>query len=292
MRLMDTHCHAHFPAYSDETAITDALKNDIGLLLVGTELTTSRDAVAVAGRYPHAPVYASVGIHPAHVYEPHHDTNELKNAPSAAVFYETDFAPLLDSSRVIAVGECGLDLSRIPSSLTRSEYLTMQTALFHAQVMFAHAHHLPLIIHTRDAHEETISLLMEWKQAGLAQQGGIIHSFTGTRIEADAYIALGFCIGVNGIITFPARKGQEEAHRALLDAVQTIPDHALVLETDAPYLTPVPHRGEQNLPAYVSYVADAVAHLRAVTVEDIARITTENAKRLFRLDKEEMGNLY
>lgn len=284
MRLIDTHCHAQFPAYHDTNIITSALDAHIGMIVVGTEFTTSRAAVACAQQFPDVAVYAAIGVHPSHVYEPHHDPEELVVAPSNITFDSEQFSALIDGKKVIAVGECGLDLYRIPSSISREEYLAKQVALFEQQISFAHEHDLPLIIHTRDAHPETIAVLKKMKDAGMVQRGGVIHSFTGTVDDVTAYVALGFCIGVNGIVTFPPRKQDPAAHEAFLSAIRSVPTDRLLLETDAPYLAPVPHRGEQNQPAFVEDIARAVALLRGETMETIARDTTQNAIRLFRLN--------
>ncbi|MBP9748714.1 TatD family hydrolase [Patescibacteria group bacterium] len=280
--FFDTHCHAHFSAYKDDADVVIQETLDVGtwMILVGTQSTTSANAVMAAQRFPEG-VFAAVGLHPNHLHVMHFDEDELSVQTRSERFDPAYYDTLATDPHVVAVGECGIDLYRLPESLDRAEVLDAQKEQFRLQIAFADKHGLPLIIHCRDAHNEVLAILREMVATGGVKRRGVVHSFTGTWKEAEQYVAIGFSIGFNGIITFPPRKAAPEAHEALLEAVRNVPLDRLLIETDAPYLTPIPKRGERNHPAHVRYVAERVAQLRGLPVEVVAQQTTENAARLF-----------
>ncbi len=177
-------------------------------------------------------------------------------------------AELAQNSRVIAVGETGLDYFYAP------ETKVLQLDSFKKHVKVALQVNKPLIIHTRDAQQDTLDILRKEKAD---QVGGILHCFTETWDMAEQAIEMGFYISMSGIVTFKNAS-------ALREVAKQIPDDRLLIETDAPYLAPVPHRGKQNQPAYVVEVAKHLASIRGQSVEHIAKITTENFKRLFKLN--------
>ncbi len=147
------------------------------------------------------------------------------------------------------------------------------------------AHDLPVVIHCRDAHDDQIALIEKiWGAHQESQPArGVIHCFTGTKRDAERYIALGFYLAFGGSITYPPRKSDiKEGKELLTDVVKWVPLDRIVVETDAPYLTPVPRRGERNTPANVKFVAEKVAELRGISYEEVADATTANARRLFR----------
>lgn len=281
-KFFDTHCHAHFSAFKDDAdlVIQEALDAGTWMVLVGTQSTTSAHAVAVAKRFPEG-VFAAIGLHPNHLHTMHFDEDELSVQTRSERFDAAHYDALAKDPRVVAVGECGIDLYRRPETLDLAEVLETQKEQYRLQIIFADKHNLPLIIHCRDAHGDVLAILREMITGGGAKRRGVVHSFTGTWQEAEQYVALGFYIGFNGIITFPPRKTAPAAHEALLDAVRNTPADRLLIETDAPYLSPIPKRGERNHPAHVRYVAERVAALRRTTVGAVAKQTTENALQLF-----------
>lgn len=268
MKLIDTHCHIQFDAYRDDgdEVLQKCKDRETGLLVVGCDFESSTHARALADR--HQNVWAAVGQHPTDTGLP---------------FDPKEFLQLAHSSKkVVAVGECGLDYYRIrdTTSASREELVERQKALFRQHLDLAHDLHLPLIIHCRHADDDLIAILMErfWGSAAhggsFAREHGVMHCFTGTVVHAQAYLDLGFLISFTGIITFADQYD---------DVVRMVPLDKLLIETDSPFLTPLPHRGKRNHPMYVELVARQIARLRGISYEEVARATTQNAKRLFRL---------
>ena len=252
--LVDSHCHLEYDKLAVEADEVMSRAKTAGVdycVTIGTKLTTFPKTLAVAERY--ANVWCSVGVHP-------HD---------AAVEPLTDASPLIDRARhpkVVGIGETGLDYYYNYSP--RAE----QISNFRAHAEAARRTKLPLIIHTRDAEDDTIAILDE--EMGKGAFTGVLHCFTGSSRLARAGLELGLYVSASGIITF---KGSEELRAVFRD----VPAERLLVETDAPYLAPVPHRGKRNEPAFVAHTAAALAALKGVTSDEIARITTENFFRLF-----------
>ncbi len=276
--LIDTHCHVSFEAYkSDADAVVRrALETGVKMVTVGTRLETSRAAVAFAEA--HEGVWATVGLHPGHVHaQDFVDKNEVPADAVAAGHTAEAFDPgayraLLAHPKVVAVGECGLDYYRPPVNAADDSWKEEQKAACAAQLKLASEAGKPVVIHCRDAHADQAALLRTEIAAGGLARRGVIHCFTGTAEEAAMYAELGFFVAYGGIITF----GKNVA-----EAAAQVPLEQIVLETDAPYLAPAPHRGKRNEPAYVVEVARKLAALKGVPMEEIARATTANAQRLF-----------
>lgn len=250
----DAHCHIpHVGGTSRLDLGEDAVGSarDAGvdrLVSVGVDVTTSRQAIEVARR--HDGVWATAGLHP-------HDASQGLDGLEA----------LLDDPAVVAVGECGLDLHYEHSPRA------VQREVFAAQVALAHAHDLALVIHTRDAWDETFDIL----EAEGVPPRTVLHCFTGGPVEARRALDLGAVLSFSGIITFPSA-GDIRA------AAELCPLDRLTVETDSPYLAPVPHRGKGNSPALVPLVGAAVAAAKGVEVEVVEAATTGTASWLFRLD--------
>ncbi len=255
MKIIDTHSHPQFSQYDSdrEEILKRVLDNDIGIICVGTDLERSRQAIELASK--HESMWASVGLHP--------------NDNLGEVFNVDDYYILGRNKKVVAIGEVGLDYYRTK----KLEDQHFQKKRFVQQIQLASELNLPLIIHCRDAHQDMINLLTT-SRSSLSANPGVIHSFTGTWEDAKKYIDLDFYIGFNGIITF-ARQYDEIVINTPLDRI--------LLETDAPYLTPEPYRGKKNEPAHIKYVAEKIAELRKISIEEIAEQTTQNAKTLFKL---------
>ncbi len=281
-RFIDTHCHVHFQAYQEDMdAIVEAsLAAGVGMITVGTQSTTSKNGLALAEKYDG--VWCTIGLHPNHLHaQEFFDQDELPADSAtpmirtrAETFDEKYYAELVTHPKVVAIGEFGLDYYRIPPEANLEQIKIDQAAAVRQQLAFASKYNKPVVIHCRDAHADQIELLKaEINSGGLARRG-VIHCFTGTAAEAAAYYEIGFLVSITGIVTFA---------KNLQETVRQIPLAQLMIETDAPYLTPVPHRGQRNSPANVAHVAAKIAELHGVTVDEVARITTENAVRLFGL---------
>jgi TatD DNase family protein len=219
---------------------------------VGCDIADSQRALETAKQYG---IYASVGIHP----------HEAKDAPADIA---AAFAPFLEDERVVAIGETGLDYYYDHSP--RGE----QQRVLRAQIALARERGYPVIFHHRDAFEDFIAVLRdEWRQG----MRGIIHCFTGDTAQALTYVReFGMLLGIGGVLTF-------KSAQAVRDAVKAVGLQRVILETDCPYLAPVPHRGRRNEPAYVSVTARALADLLETTPETVAETTTANARAVLRL---------
>jgi TatD DNase family protein len=253
--LVDSHCHLDFPEFEgklDEIREEMQTNGVTHALCISVELAGFPKVLALAER--HDNFFASVGVHPDHEGEP------------------VDAARLVELARhprVVAIGETGLDYHRLSGDLE------WQRERFRAHIRAARKSGKPLVIHTRDAAEDTLRIMRE---EGAGEIGGVMHCFTETQEVADAALALGFHISFSGIVTFKNAVQLKEVARA-------IPLERMLVETDAPYLAPVPHRGKTNRPGLVRHVAEEVARLRGVTLEAVADATSRNFFRLFVPDR-------
>lgn len=249
--LFDTHVHLNDPIYKQdlEQVITNALNDNIKIMLVvGYNLETSKKAIELANQYPF--IYASVGIHPS----------------ESLTKYDKDLKELetLITTKVIAIGEIGLDYHY--DNIDKNK----QKDLFIKQIKLANKYKLPIIIHSRDACLDTYNILKEYQKE---YQKGIMHCYSYSLEMAHEFINLGFKLGIGGVLTY---KNAKELKRV----IENTPLEHLVLETDAPYLTPTPFRGERNEPRYVKYVAQELAKIKNISTSEIERITTKNALEL------------
>lgn len=257
--LIDTHAHLDDARYDADREAVIARAREAGVetfVSIGCDLATSKSAVDLAGRYPF--VYAAVGVHP-------HEVKHIEDG-----WYD-EFRRLAGHKKVVAYGEIGLDYhyNHSPPKLQRER--------FREQVDLAKELRLPLVIHTREAQEDTIAIL---KEENAGEVGGVFHCFSGDAWLAKDALDLGFYLSFSGVITFPSAT-------MLRDIVKTVPLDRILVETDCPYLTPVPHRGKRNEPAFVKLVAEKIAEVKGATevagVEELGRITSGNARRLFKI---------
>ncbi len=255
MHFVDTHCHIQFKdfAISPEEAIENALREDVKTFIaVGCALKDSQDAVNLAQK--NDCVFASIGLHP-------HEGAEYAGDEKALV----EFKELAGQDRVIAIGETGLDYYYMNSpKKAQKELLIMQLEL-------AKKHDLPVILHIRDAFDDFWPIFDEFK--GLR---GVVHSFSSGLEDLEQVLARGLYVGLNGIMTFTKNPAQ-------LDAAKQVPLDRLLLETDAPFLTPTPYRGKMCEPKHVRITAEFLAKLRNEDLELLAESTTNNARKLFKL---------
>lgn len=270
--LIDTHAHVNFNAYKDDgdEVIKRALADNIWLVNVGSQYSTSARAVKIAERYEKG-VFAAIGLHPIHLgserFQVTVDENEeVEFETREESFQKEKYTSLILNQKTIAVGEIGLDYYHNTGNKER------QKDLFLEQIDFAMEHQKPIIVHCRDAHNDVLEILEEKRKKWGKELRGVVHSFSGRLIQAEKYVELGFCLGFNGIITF-ARDYDKVISNISLDKLLT--------ETDCPYLTPAPFRGKRNEPLYVQYVADKLAEIKNLPVEKISEITFENARKLF-----------
>jgi TatD DNase family protein len=253
--LIDTHTHLDDPRYETDREAVMARAREAGIgsmITIGCDLSTSQAAVALAARYPF--VYATVGVHP-------HEVKHIEDG------WYNEFRRLAMDKKVVAFGEIGLDYhyNHSPQKEQRDR--------FREQIQLARELGLPLVIHTREAQEDTIQILKDERST----EGGVFHCFSGDAWLAKDALDLGFYLSFSGILTF-------QNAGMLRDIAKTVPLDRLLIETDCPYLTPVPHRGKRNEPAFVRHVAETLAAMAFVSdLDEICRLTTENARRLFKI---------
>lgn len=257
LHWIDSHCHLNFKDFETDlgAVIKHAQDNNISeMITIACEMGEMEEVYAIAEKYEH--IYASAGVHP------HEAEKDLKSYGP-----ETIEETLLTRSRLpktVGLGETGLDYYYEHSPKKE------QIDLFHVHLNVAQKTDLPVIVHTRDAEEETITILKDYK----GKVRGVIHCFTGTQWLADQALDLGFYISISGVVTF--KKAE-----VLRDVVKTLPLSRILLETDAPYLAPVPKRGKRNESAFMVHTAEMVANLKGVTLEDLSKQTVQNTLTLF-----------
>ena len=249
--LVDSHCHLDFPEFEgklDEVREEMRANGVTHALCISVELPKFPKVLALAEA--HDNFFASVGVHPDH-------EAEAVDIPR--------LVELAAHPKIVAIGETGLDYHRLSGDLE------WQRERFRTHIRAARKTRKPLVIHTRDAAEDTLRIMRE---EGAGEVGGVMHCFTETQEVADGALALGFHISFSGIVTFKNATQLKEVARR-------VPLERLLVETDSPYLAPVPHRGKTNRPGFVRHVAEEVARLRGIAFEDLAEATTRNFFRLF-----------
>ena len=251
-RLIDSHCHLDFDGLSNRLPeVLAAMEaNDVGgCMTIGVTLEEAPQVLAIAAA--HEQVFASVGVHPEYADHQEPDVETL--------------CTLAQHPKVLAIGETGLDYH------WHKDKPEWQRERFRVHIRAAKQLNKPLVIHTREAAEDTLAIL---KEEGAGAVGGILHCFTETLAVAEEAMALGFYISISGIVSF---KKAEQVH----EVARSIPLDRLLVETDAPYLAPVPFRGKPNEPAYVRYVAEAIANLRQISYAEVADASSRNFLKLF-----------
>ncbi len=254
----DSHSHLNFKAFNGDydKIIKKCLEENLWLINVGSQYNTSEKAVAIAGNYEKG-IWAAIGLHPTHVGDEVFD-------------YQKYLALAKNSDKVVAIGETGLDYYRT----TDPQLRVKQKELFLNHLKLAQELDKPLIIHCREAYDELIEILNSKSSILNSKSPGVIHCFSGDSQQAKQYLDLGLYLGFTGIITYSSD----------YDAIiRDMPLQKILVETDCPYLAPVPHRGQRNEPLYVKYVAQKIAEIRGLLIEKIAEQTYQNAIGLFGL---------
>jgi TatD DNase family protein len=277
LRYFDAHTHLNFAAYKGEedAAVERALDAEVGVNIVGTQYDTSLSAVALAEKHDDA--YATIGLHPIHTSKSHHDEKELGEGGKAftsrgEVFDMQKYLTLGKNPKVIAVGECGLDYFRLDADTK-----AVQTDAFIEQIELANTLGKPLMLHIRDAkHAGGVNAYLDALEIlkAHAKVKGDTHFFAGNWDIAKKFIDFGFTLSFTGVLTFTHDYDE---------VIKNTPLDMLLSETDAPYITPVPHRGKRNESAYIPEIVKAVARIRGEEYEQVSSQLLANAKRVFGL---------
>lgn len=267
MKFFDCHTHTNFVAYNDdrEATIQRAKEAGVGMNVVGTQYDTSKAAVVLAKKYDN--VWATIGLHPIHTSKSYHDAKELgeggKEFTSRGEVFDLEkYLALGQSERVIAVGECGLDYYRL-----EGDTKDVQKAVFVQQIELANQLGKPLMLHIRNAYEDAIEVLKSH-----ARVRGDVHFFAGDWSAAKQFLDLGFTLSFTGVITFTTDYDE---------VIRNTPLDMLLSETDAPYVTPAPHRGKRNEPVYVAHVVRRIAEIKGESEGRTREQLLENARRVF-----------
>jgi len=249
--MIDTHAHLDFSRFDKdrEEVIKRAFDSGVEKIInVGANLKSSKDSVELIEDYTN--IYATVGVHP-------HDVGELEEKDLELL------KALAQNGKVVAVGEIGLDYFK---STTPKD---LQKKWFVAQIDLAQELNLPIVIHCRDAHEDVKKILADKKYSK-----GVLHCFSGDLTDAQYYISLGLHLSFTGVITYTKQYDE---------VIKNIPLECILLETDCPFLAPVPMRGKRNEPAFVKYIAKKIAEVRDISLKEVSNTTTQNAEELFNL---------
>lgn len=284
-KLIDTHCHVNFSAFKEDgkEVVERTLKDDVWLINVGSQHSTSERAVKMAQDYQEG-VYAAVGLHPIHLLEGHYDSSELdelvKFKTKTEEFDFEKYSELAKNPKTVAVGETGLDYFHLKdlNEDEKARAQEKQKKVFAKHLELAAKAKKPVIIHCRDssfgqkdAYRDMLAILKEIKKKE-PELKGVNHFFAGTLNEAETLFELDFLISFTGVITFV---------KDWNEVIKTAPLKKIMVETDAPYVAPVPYRGKRNEPLYVEEVAKKIAELKGISFEEVARQTTLNARTLF-----------
>ena len=251
--LFDSHAHYDDEKFDDDRdeVLSSMTKNNVGLIMNACSAMSDIEAItALCARYPF--VYGAVGVHPS-------DCGELCEADMQTL------AKAAQNPKIKAIGEIGLDYyyDDVPRDVQRH--------WFARQLELARELHMPIIVHDREAHADTLNIL---RAGGVKECGGVLHCFSGSREMARDVLSLGMYIAFGGSLTF-------KNARKTVDAAEYVPLESILLETDSPYLAPVPMRGKRNSSLYIHYVAEKLAEIKGISVEEVERITYENAEKCF-----------
>ncbi len=282
--FIDTHSHLNFKAFNHDAdeVIRRSLASDTWMVVVGTEFKTSRLALDLANKYEKG-VYAAVGLHPIHleevVAENKGDDGDYSFKTKAEEFSYDNYEKLAKFEKTVAIGEIGLDYYHINLDGNVSATKAKQQEIFKEQLKLARSLNLPVIIHCRQAHDDMVKVLKEFKVENKDlfsgnKPWGVMHCFSGDEDLAWQYFSLGLIISFTGLITFSQRWD---------DLIRKMPPDKFMIETDSPFMTPEPHRGKRNEPVLVKGVAGRIAEIRNLSLDRVADISSKNARDFFRI---------
>ncbi len=277
--LIDTHAHVNFRSFKDDAKETlqRALDEGVWVVNVGSQIDTSRQAALLANQFKQG-VYAVVGLHPEHTHSQYVDEEETHFRTREEDFDINLYSELARHPKVVGIGECGLDYFRLPDDKNlHNQIKQKQIEVFKKQIRFAKEYKKALVVHSRPekgSNELYEDMLQVFEEEKVNEMRFVVHSYTHTPEYLQKFLDLGAYVSFNGIITFDKTGNMEKL-------VKLAPLDKILLETDCPYLAPPPHRGKRNEPAYVKFVAEKLAQRKDLSLDEIARMTSENAKKLF-----------
>ncbi|PIR93459.1 hydrolase TatD [Candidatus Falkowbacteria bacterium CG10_big_fil_rev_8_21_14_0_10_43_10] len=284
--FIDTHAHLNFQAYAKDVdnVIRRSLDEQIEIIIPSTEQKTSKRAVEIAEKYD-CGVYAAIGLHPVHLQDQEFEEEGRKVKMKGERFDYGFYKKLAESKKVVAIGEVGLDYYYLPEERLRENKQLQQFTLLQ-QLELAYESNKPAIIHWREAHRDLLPLLDKfYKNKKKRPEGrGVIHDFFGDWDLAWQYFNFGFLISFTGNITFSPKKSiSRTAYLDRDELIRKCPLNKFMVETDSPFMSPVPYRGQRNEPVRVIETARKIADLKHISLESVAQATTENAQTLFNL---------
>lgn len=278
--LIDTHAHVNFSAFKDDAdaVIRRSLAGETWMILVGSEIKTSKRALEYANKYEKG-VYAAVGLHPTHTHAQKVSGDDYDFQAREEEFSYDVYEKLGQFKKVVAIGEIGLDYYQLDITADTVAIKQKQKDVFNAQLKLASNLKLPVIIHCRQAHDDMLEALRDFRKKqkdviAKDQIWGVMHCFSGDEELAWQYFSLGLIISFTGLITFSAKWD---------DLIRRLPNDKFMVETDCPYMTPEPFRGQRNEPLLVKRVAERIAEIKNLSYERIAEISTANARKLFKI---------
>ncbi len=278
--FIDTHAHLNFNSFKDDAdeIIQRCLAEQIWMINVGADYKTSRRALDYANRYEKG-VYAAVGLHPMHLFAFRAKTNDYDFYTRGEEFNYDAYEQLGKFEKVVAIGEVGLDYYHLDIGEDVNKIKARQKEAFWNQLLLARRLNLPVIIHCRQAHDDMITILRDFRKEykeliPTDKPWAVMHCFSGDEDLAWQYFNLGLIVSFTGLITFSSQWD---------DLIRKLPNDKFMIETDCPFLTPEPYRGQRNEPGLVKYVAKRIAEIKNLTLERVAEITTANARRFFNI---------
>jgi TatD DNase family protein len=277
--LIDTHAHVNFNAFKDDAdeVIRRSLAAETFMILVGAEVKTSKRALEFANKYEKG-VYAAVGLHPMHTHEQKAEGDDYNFTTHEEEFSYDVYEKLAQFKKTVAIGEVGLDYYHLDTA-NPAAAKQKQKEIFSRQLELAKNLKLPVIIHCRQAHDDMLEILKDFKKnykdiLPKDRPWGVMHCFSGDEELAWQYFGLGLNISFTGLITFSAQWD---------DLIRRLPNDKFMIETDCPYMTPEPYRGQRNEPILVKRVAERIAEIKNLSLDRIAELSTANAKKLFKI---------
>ena len=280
LMLIDTHAHLNLNSFKDDAGevIQRALNENTWMINVGTDLKSSRRALDYANKYERG-VYAAVGLHPMHLFRFNAKTEEYDFTTQGEEFNYDVYEQLAKFPKVVAIGEVGLDFYHMNIGVARDEIVSLQKKVLWQQLFLARSLNLPVIIHSRKSYDELVELIKRFRKEHRDlmpkdKPWGVVHCFEGSEDEAWRFFNLGLMVSFTGLITFSKRFD---------DLIRRLPNEKFMVETDCPFLAPEPCRGQRNEPILVKHIAQHIAEIKNLSPEQVAEITTQNARKFFNI---------